>query len=82
MVDLDLVDRFIFNYFTTCDIQFQEWKRKERRKQEAFVDSLTKVFNEALESLVFKAWANVTAEARRTREYFEVMEDFYFFDSI
>ena len=33
---------------------------------------MQRVFNRSTERLMFTAWAGLAAEARRTREYFEV----------
>lgn len=77
MLDSKMVHARKYHDLRMCGITFRawlEWKRKEKRKQDVFVASLTKVFNEAVERLVFKAWANIAAEAKRTREYFERIE--------
>ena len=55
------------------------WKRKEKERQEEFVQSLAKVFNTSLIRLIFNAWSNLAADTRRTREYFEVSIDLSFF---
>jgi len=50
------------------------WKRWEIDRQTTFVNSLTKIVNLSLKRLIFNQWSSISAESRKTREYFEKIE--------
>ncbi|XP_074644631.1 F-box and leucine-rich repeat protein 13-like isoform X2 [Tubulanus polymorphus] len=49
-----------------------DWTRYRRGRQAMAFNKIQHVFNVAVSRVIFQAWRNVTLDAKRTREYFEI----------
>ncbi|XP_039262916.1 F-box and leucine-rich repeat protein 13-like [Styela clava] len=54
--------------------KWHTWKCYVKKRQNSGFDMISKVWNESVCRLVFRAWRSVAVDARKTREYFERLE--------